>query len=152
MREDEKTQQFWTQPWVPGRRYGDTRPVFVLVFTTKFSAAEEFTYNLQRLNRATIVGEPTRGSAHPGESRWITPHCSLFVPGGRAIDPITQSNWEDGGVEPDVRVSSDDALRTAQLLALERIGAQRQKPERKTEIDDRVRVLQGDAQHLTGRY
>ena len=43
------------------------------------------------------------------------------MPDGRAINPITNTNWEGVGVEPDVKVAADDALRTAQLLALKKI-------------------------------
>jgi len=42
-------------------------PIFVLTSHRTFSAAEEFTYNLKHLNRATIVGETTGGGAHPIE-------------------------------------------------------------------------------------
>ena len=146
LREGDKTRQFWTQPWVPGRKYGETKPVFVLISPATFSAAEEFAYNLQCLKRATIFGESSRGGAHPGEFHWITPHYSLCIPGGRAINPITHSNWEGCGVEPDARVPHADALRTAQLLALEQMGAQQKNPLRQAEIEERIRALQGDAQ------
>ncbi len=142
LREDGKTQQFWTHPWVPGRKFGKNKPVCVLVSPATFSAAEEFAYNLKNLKRATIVGEQTRGGAHPGEFHWLNPHFSLFVPGGRAINPVTLSNWESIGVEPDVKVPEADALQSAQRLLLSQIHAQSPSAERKSEISDRIRELE----------
>ena len=59
-----QTQQFWTLPYVPGQRYLD-RPVYVLTGPVTFSGAEDLAYNLKVRNRATLVGESTRGGAHP---------------------------------------------------------------------------------------
>lgn len=63
-REDDGVQQFWSWPWVPGRRYLD-KPVLVLTSERTFSGAEELSYNLKTLGRATLVGETTGGGAHP---------------------------------------------------------------------------------------
>ena len=120
-REGNRTTQFWTQDWVPGKRFGQTKPVYVLTSKRTFSGAEEFSYNLKHLKRGTIVGETTGGGAHPGGMRRLTANFSMFVPDGRAINPITNTNWEGVGVEPDVKVPADDALRTAQILALKKI-------------------------------
>ncbi len=43
---------------------------------------------------------------------------SIFIPKGRAVNPITHSNWEGVGVKPDVEVPSGNALITAQQLIL----------------------------------
>jgi C-terminal processing protease CtpA/Prc len=124
-RDGDRTHQWWTLPYVPGRRYLD-RPVYVLTSGRTFSGAEEFTYNLKNLQRATIVGETTGGGAHPGGVYQLTPHFEAFIPTGRPINPITGANWEGTGVEPDVAVPQEDALNTAHTLALravlERIG------------------------------
>ena len=120
-REGNRTVQFWTQDFVPGKRFGQKKPVYVLTAKRTFSGAEEFTYNLKNLTRATIVGESTGGGAHPGGMRRIAAHFEMFVPSGRAISPITNTNWEGTGVEPDIKVASGDALRTAQVLALKKI-------------------------------
>ena len=42
----------------------------------------------------------------------------MQVAEGRAINPITKTNWEGTGVHPDIPVQADLALATAQLLAL----------------------------------
>ncbi len=85
-----------------------------------FSGAEEFTYNLKNLKRATIIGETTGGGAHPGGGFRISENFGMFVPTGRAISPITKTNWEGTGVTPDVAVPADQALLTAQIMALKK--------------------------------
>lgn len=117
-REKNETTQFWTNPYVPGKRFGKDKPVYVLTSGKTFSAAEEFSYNLQNLKRATIVGETTGGGANPGDVFKIGEHFTMFIPTGRAISPITHTNWEGVGVKPDVETPPDQALITAQILAL----------------------------------
>ena len=100
-----------------------TAPLYVLTSARTFSAGEECAYDLQALKRATLVGEVTGGGANPGEFRRIGDHYSIFVPDGRARNPITHTNWDGLGVVPDVAVSSDVALRTAYGSILERLAA-----------------------------
>lgn len=116
-REGDRTDEFWTKEKVLGKRFND-KDVYVLTSNRTFSAAEEFSYNLKNLKRATIVGEVTGGGANPGGGRRITEHFGMFVPTGRAINPITKTNWEGTGVKPDVEVPADHALKTAHLDAL----------------------------------
>ena len=122
-REGDRTEEYWTREDVPGKKYGQQKAVYVLTSPRTFSGAEEFSYNLQQLKRATLVGETTGGGANPGRARQLTPNFSVFVPNGRAINPITKTNWEHTGVVPDVKVPSADALDTAQKLALDRLAA-----------------------------
>jgi hypothetical protein len=82
---------------------------------------KKFSYNLKMLKRATIVGETTGGGAHPVAGRRIDDHFMIGVPAARAINPISKTNWEGVGVEPDVKVAAVDALATAQKLATEKI-------------------------------
>ena len=121
-RKGDLTDQYWTDPYVPGKRL-DGKPAFVLTSKNTFSGAEEFSYNLKNLKRATIVGETTGGGAHPVSGHRITDHFGIGVPYARAINPITHANWEGTGVEPDVKVSAADALTTAQKLAAEKLAA-----------------------------
>jgi len=121
-RKGDITDQYWTLPYVPGKRL-DGKPAFVLTSKETFSGGEEFTYNLKTLKRATIVGETTGGGAHPVRGHRITEHFGIGVPFARAINPITHTNWEGTGVEPDVRVTAADALTTAQKLAAEKLAA-----------------------------
>jgi len=108
---------------VAGRHYGTARPVYVLTSDRTFSGAEEFAYDLQTQRRGEVVGDTTGGGAHPGGMRRVTEHFGVWVPSGRAVNPITNRNWEGTGVIPDVPVPARDALRTAHLRALERLLA-----------------------------
>ena len=116
-----KTEEFWTTDSVPGRKFGGEKPVFVLTSSRTFSGAEEFSYDLETQKRATIVGETTGGGAHPVSGHRLDEHFVIGVPGARAINPITHTNWEGVGVAPDVKVPAEQALTTAQRLASERI-------------------------------
>jgi hypothetical protein len=114
-RKGNKTTEYWTLD-VPGKRF-DTTPVFLLTSKRTFSGAEEFSYNLQNLKRATIVGETTGGGAHPVSGHRVDEHFMIGVPFARAINPISKTNWEGVGVEPEVKVPAAEALTTAQKLA-----------------------------------
>lgn len=103
--------------WVPGRRFGSTKPLYILTSRKTFSAAEALAYDLQALKRAIIVGEVTGGGAHPFEYRRVDAHFAVDLPEARSINPITGSNWQDVGVKPDVPVSADEALDKAVTLA-----------------------------------
>jgi hypothetical protein len=127
------TEQWWTLAYVPGRRYVG-KDIYVLTSKRTFSAAEEFTYNLKNLKRATIVGDTTGGGAHPGEGVRISDHFGMFVPTGRAINPITKTNWEGTGVAPDISVPADLALKTAHLSALNKLESKEQDPELKRQL------------------
>ena len=114
-----ETEQFWTRDDVPGPRFGGRKPIYVLTSSRTFSGAEEFAYDLQSLKRATIVGETTGGGAHMTASGRIGDHLLISVPVRRAINPITHTNWEGVGVQPDVKVPAAKALETARLLIRE---------------------------------
>jgi C-terminal processing protease CtpA/Prc len=103
--------------WVPGRRFGGHKPVYVLVSHETFSAAEAFAYDLQALKRVTVVGERTGGGAHPYANHRLTPHLMLRLPEMRVVNPITGRDWEDVGVQPDVPTPAAAALETALRLA-----------------------------------
>lgn len=144
-RATDTTAQFWTRGWVPGKRFGPDKPVWVLTSARTFSAAEELSYNLQNLKRATIVGETTGGGANPGDRVRLTDHFGMFVPTGRAVNPITKTNWEGVGVVPDVKVAADAALDTAYLAALEKVVAAEKDKRRKallTELLEETRAKQ----------
>lgn len=119
-RPDDSTRQSWTLPYVPGRRYPD-KPVYVLTSGETVSGAEEFAYNLKHHRRATIVGEVTAGAAHPGGRYQVTPHFEVIIPTGRAISPITGTDWEGVGVLPDIAVPQQDALDIAYAEALKAV-------------------------------
>jgi len=125
--DEDRTQQYWTLPYVPGKRFDD-KPVYLLVSKNTFSGAEEFAYNLQTRKRATLVGQTTGGGAHPGASYRLDPHFEAFIPVGRAINPVTNQNWQGSGVHPDVAVPPEQAFDAAYRLALKAVIASLSEP------------------------
>jgi retinol-binding protein 3 len=113
-------QQYWAMPYCPGTRMPDVN-VYVLTSNYTFSCAEEFAYDLQNLKRATLVGETTGGGAHPVSFYYLNDNFVASIPFGRAVNPVSKTNWEGKGVEPEVKVSSAQALDTAYKLALEKL-------------------------------
>lgn len=113
------TQSFWSFPFVPGKKYGGNKPVIVLTSKITCSAAEEFAYSLQAIDRALIIGEKTKGGANPGRIHRINEHFQVFIPNGRAINPKTKDNWEGKGVMPNLMVESEKALDTAYTMLLQ---------------------------------
>ena len=119
-RRTNETNEFWTRPEVQGKKVRDNVPVYLLTSNRTFSGAEEFSYNLKNLKRATIVGETTGGGAHPVSGHKINDHFMIGVPFARAINPYSKTNWEGTGVAPDVNVPAADAMTTALRLISER--------------------------------
>ena len=111
-REQNTTQQSWTLPYIPGKGFTG-KPVFVLISRKTFSAAEEFSYDLKSLKRATLVGETSGGGAHTVAPHRLDDHFFIEVPFGRFVNPITKTDWEGTGVEPDIEVPAADALAEA---------------------------------------
>jgi retinol-binding protein 3 len=92
--------------------------MYVLTSGRTFSAGEEFAYDLQAWQRAMIVGEVTGGGANPGALVPLTDGFAAFIPFAQAINPVTGTNWEGSGVQPDVSAPEREALATAQCLTL----------------------------------
>jgi C-terminal processing protease CtpA/Prc len=124
-RKEDTTTQNWTLTYLPGPRLAK-QPVFVLTSKRTFSGAEEFAFDLKTQKRATIVGETTGGGAHPVSGHQVADYFMIGVPFAKSLDPVTKTNWEGTGVEPDVKVPADDALATAQKLAIEKIQAKKE--------------------------
>jgi len=113
-----RTKQTWTHPYVPGPKFID-QPVYILTSRSSFSAAEDFSFTLQRQGRAIVVGEPTRGGAHPVEfHRFADLYLEIMIPEESSEDPATGENWEDSGVAPDIATPASEALRQAHEEAL----------------------------------
>ncbi len=115
-RHENTTQEFWTSSPIPGNTLAD-KPAYVLTSANTFSGAEEFSNDLKNLKRATLVGETTAGGAYLVQERRIDEHFSIQVPFGRPINPISKTDWEGNGVEPDVKVNATAALEKAQEMA-----------------------------------
>jgi len=104
--------QDWTSPYVPGPRFKDT-PLYILTSRNSASAAEGFSYAMQSLTRATIVGEVTAGAAHGRSAEIVNNDYILTLPSTRPVDPRTKDNWERKGVKPNIETNSDNALNVA---------------------------------------
>jgi Peptidase family S41/N-terminal domain of Peptidase_S41 in eukaryotic IRBP len=115
-RGENSTLRSWTPQPVAGNRLAN-KAAYVLTSRTTFSGAEEFSYDLKMLKRATIVGEATSGRGHIPRGRRIDDHFEIRVPDQRSINPISKTDWDGPGVVPDVKVKAADALETAQKLA-----------------------------------
>lgn len=107
-------------------------PVDILVDETTFSGREELAYDFQQLNiqlqkegkqrgdRFQLIGEVTRGGAHPefsfplmSSSGEVNEHLILRIPYARSINPTSGTNWEDQekkGVQPDHLIDKEYAL------------------------------------------
>ena len=126
-RDPEKLTQYWTYTYLPSKRL-DKIDLYILTSENTFSAAEEFTYNLKNLKRATVVGETTGGGAHDNKFVILTDNFMMSLPFARAVNPVTKTNWEEVGVEPDLKVAQSKALETAEILASRKLAEKEQVP------------------------
>ena len=129
----DRTENYWTLPFVPGPKAAGA-DLYILTSSYTFSGAEEFTYNMKNLKRATVIGETTGGGAHPTMSRIVQHDYILRVPYARAINPVSKTNWEGTGVTPDVAVPAAEAFDRAYAMALEKLAAKATDPEAKAEF------------------
>ncbi|SHN25366.1 S41 family peptidase [Streptomyces yunnanensis] len=111
-RATDSTRQYWTMAHLPAPRYLD-RPVYVLTSAITFSGGEDVAYTLQAHGRAMVVGETTRGGAHPTARHPVTAHITVAVPTARTVNAVTGTNWEGVGVRPDRPVPAERALEVA---------------------------------------
>ncbi len=109
--------EFWVLDEVGGSKLPDI-PLFVMTSAKTFSGAEEFSYNMQTQKRATIVGQTTGGGANPGRSMNLNDQLRVIMPMGMAINPITETNWEGIGVEPDIKTAVEETFKNAHSLAM----------------------------------
>jgi hypothetical protein len=160
-RKGDRTDQFWTLPYVPGKSMAET-PLYVLTSARTFSGAEEFTNNMKVLKRAKIIGETTGGGANPGGFFPIAAGLGIFIPTGRAVNPVTGTNWEGTGVEPDEKVPAADSFNVAYKEALQTIESTARDSQAKAEAAwalvgveaqlKPVTLSAADLQALAGNY
>ena len=112
---NEGTRESWTSASAAPRY---TRPIYVLTSGDTFSGGEECAYDLQTQKRATLVGETTGGGANSGDDVALGNGFVAFIPTGRAVNPVTHTNWEGVGVKPDVAVPATAAMKTAYVAIL----------------------------------
>lgn len=143
-REGDTTEQMWSSDVVAGRRYGQKKEVYILTSKRTFSAAEDFSYAMKNLKRATIIGETTGGGAHPGGVMRLTTNFAMFIPTGRSIGPVTKTNWEGVGVAPDIEVAADEAMKTAQVAILKKMAAAEKAGPTLDRLTARIAQVEGE--------
>ncbi|WP_051205442.1 S41 family peptidase [Salinimicrobium xinjiangense] len=117
IRETNFIRQFWSAAWVPGKKYLN-KPVYVLTSGRTFSGGEALAFLMQKEQRATIIGNITRGGSHPFQLMRLNNKFGVNVPYSTSVDPVDGSSWEGVGVNPDIFVDTKLALHEAHLLAL----------------------------------
>lgn len=141
--------QQWTAPYVAGPRFLG-KPIFVLTSLHTHSAAEFCAYDLKNTHRATIVGERTGGHANAATGEiGLGYGFSALIPNAQPKSPITHTNWEGVGVEPDVVTNPNDALLSAYKTALKdakpSVESGTLLHERETAIQDPQSALAGES-------
>jgi hypothetical protein len=109
-----KTEEFWADPAKAEGIYLKM-PIYILTSRGTFSAAEDFTYGMQSIKRAVVVGEKTGGGAHPARFFPIGQGFVASIPHSRSLNPYTHTDWEGTGVRPDIPIAANKALETAQM-------------------------------------
>jgi hypothetical protein len=121
-------------------------PLYVLTSGRTGSAAEALAYTLKNAKRAIVVGERSGGAANPGGPVDVGNGFSVFVSDGSPISPITKRNWEHDGVQPTIDVPAHDALRAAQIHALETQLQRSTREDPMTEVRWALEALQAPAE------
>jgi hypothetical protein len=130
IRKSDSTHQFWTHAHIQGPRMTDV-DLYVLTSSYTFSGAEEFTYNLKNMERAMIIGDTTGGGAHPIEVKpFQNLNIGMSLPFGRAVNPVTGTNWEGTGIAPHIAVPQEKALDVAHMEALKKLAEKTDDPDR----------------------
>jgi hypothetical protein len=145
---------------VPGPRRPDV-PLYVLTSRRTGSAAEEFSFVLHNLERATLVGERTAGAGHMVDFVNVPANFVLGVSITRVSDPKTGAEWEAVGVPVDRAVDADRALTVAQQDALHLLADRVTDPERKRRLqwsadwvaaNDQPQPSQAEQSRLVGKF
>ena len=160
VRAENRTQQWWTLPYVPGSRYVG-KDVYILVSRRSFSAVEGLASILQHHKRATIVGEKTSGGTHPGRMVRVHPNFAVFVPLSwfiyptgtpsvpidRPVYPTTKTDYQGAPVTPDIAVPASQALKRAHLEALTK--KLEREPSQKERLEPIIQGLKKELEEMT---
>jgi len=92
-------------------------PIYVLTSSFTVSGGEKFAYNIQTQQRGVLIEEVTAGGANPSDVLSFD-YFGISIPTGRAINPITITNWEGVGVKPDYKIGAAKVLEFACEKAL----------------------------------
>lgn len=162
VRAENRMQQWWTLPYVPGSRYLG-KDVYILLSRRSFSAVEGLSSILQHHKRAVIVGEQTRGGTHPGRMVRVHPNFAVFVPMSwfiyptgapsmpidRPVYPTTKTDHEGTPVTPDIAVPASQALKRAHLEALTKLLAR--DPAQKGRLESIIQGLKKELEEMASK-
>jgi len=104
---------------IPGERRPE-KPLYIVINKHTGSAAEAFPYAMQAYKKATIVGKPSYGGAHSGDDEPLAHGFIAFIPSGRVLSPVTNDNWEQKGVQPDINIDPKLAVYKIQSLLIDK--------------------------------
>lgn len=116
-RETNQKTQLYSFENVNGKR-STNKPLYILTSKHTFSAAEAFTYTLKYLDRAKVVGEITKGGANRTKRINLNDEFTISVPYVQSIHPVTKTNWEAKGVQPDIETTEKEAFLYAYIDAI----------------------------------
>jgi hypothetical protein len=102
---------------VPDSELLKTKPLYILQSEDLVSAGEFFSYTLQQLGRAVVIGETSAGLAHYTGAAQVNDWLFVRIPMFRPINPVTGINFEGVGVEPNIKVPAEMALYRALRIA-----------------------------------
>ena len=119
-RYEDEYYQSQTLSYVPGKLLTDI-PVFILTSKSTFSGAEAFAHYMKQFNKATIIGETTRGGQNPVEIQSIGYGLIMLIPSWKQIYSATEAGWEGIGVKPHIEIDSKNALTVAHIEALNKL-------------------------------
>lgn len=122
-----RTVDRYTLAEVPGPRRPEV-PLFILTSGATASAAEDFTFILDNLGRAVVVGDTTAGAGHNNTLLALGHGMVASISFSRVTDPNTGREWERVGITPDMAVPAERALAAAHLAALDTLAAKGPPP------------------------
>ena len=103
---------------VPGMRRTSV-PVWILTDRGTASAGADFSFVLQQLGRASVVGDRTAGAGHNNTFADLGNGFGASISITRVSDPKSGKEWEGVGVQPDIQTRPRDALSAAHAAALD---------------------------------
>jgi len=131
----QEPREVWTPAAAPMGRLAEI-PIYVLTSRHTVSGGEMLAFVLKNQNRATIIGEKTRGAAHRTHLFSInSAKLDVAVPVGTTIDPVSGHDWEGIGVEPDIRAPSGRAMDIAYGEALRFLAGSLESAEERQEVN-----------------
>lgn len=119
-RASDSFEEFYTDPAIDFPHLSQI-PIVIIIGPNTFSAAEEFAYNFKHMSRALVIGKPSKGGANPWHYFELKYGLRIAIPTAKAINPITQTNWEGIGVEPHLYTEPEDAEQKATALLVTKL-------------------------------